>query len=145
MNTELTSGAPEQAEGIKLVAEQFGLDLVVLFGSRSGGRLAPRTDSDVDIAVLGCRREEFLACLDALAALFAHANVDLVRLEDADPLFRHEVLSMGQLVHGDPDRFAELRARAYREYVDSADLRALEAKLFERRMARLRGTRHAPP
>lgn len=119
------------------VARTFQLKLVVLYGSRARRRPPPGPESDVDLAVLGCARDQFWSCYEALIACVQSAPLDLVRLEDADPLFRWEILQEGTLLRGDPDRFAEYRAFAYRDFNDSADLFALEELLFRKRMARL--------
>jgi hypothetical protein len=93
---------------------------------------------------LGCRTEEFLDCYADLAEVFRRYSLDLVRLEDADPLLRHEILHQGILLRGDPDLFCEYRAYAYRDFVDSSDLFALEDRLFRKKMARMKERLHGP-
>jgi predicted nucleotidyltransferase len=124
------------------VAQRYGLRLVVLYGSHAKRRAGP--ESDLDIAVLGCRTEEFLDCYADLAEVFRRYSLDLVRLEDADPLLRHEILHQGILLRGDPDLFCEYRAYAYRDFVDSSDLFALEDRLFRKKMARMKERLHGP-
>ncbi|GAB4471894.1 MAG: hypothetical protein OHK0044_15280 [Burkholderiaceae bacterium] len=120
-------------------AAGFGLRLVVLFGSHARGRQRP--DSDCDVAVAGCPRQRFWELNDALQeALTGSALLDLVRLEDADPLFRQEIMRDAVLLYGDPDLFCEYRAFAYRDFVDSADLFELERTLLRRKLARLKET-----
>ena len=121
---------------LEALARALGLRLVVLFGSWARGRPAPGPASDVDVAVLGCAQRSW-DCYRKLARAFDLVDLDLVRLEDADPLFRHEIMRDGVLLYGDPDLFADYRAYAYRDFVDSADLRALEDTLFRKKMARL--------
>ena len=118
---------------------RLGLRLVVLYGSHARGRPPPGPDSDVDVAVLGCPARRLLDCYQALAPAFPGAPIDLVRLEEADPLFRQEIMSAGVRLAGDLDLFCDYRSYAYRDYVDSADLRALERALFQKKMGRLRG------
>jgi predicted nucleotidyltransferase len=126
-------------------AQELGLRLVVLFGSHARQRPKPGPESDIDIAVYGCPRERYWDCLEALSKAFDGGELDLVRLEDADPLFRQEIMERGIRLHGDPDLFYEMRAYAYRDFVDSADLRALEKTLFEKKMARLDQALHDSP
>ena len=122
------------ADHLASVAAEFGLRLVVIFGSYARRNPPPGPASDVDVAVLGCERKRFWECHQALSkALSTHA-LDLVRIEDADPLFRHEILSVASLLWGDPDLFSDYRAFAFRDFVDSADLRRLEHALFRRRL-----------
>jgi predicted nucleotidyltransferase len=111
--------------------------LLVLFGSHVPGGLPPRPDSDVDVAVAfrrGTTRPPYLELSGDLAAAFPDASLDLVFLGDADPLFRWEIMARGVLLFGDIDAFLELRAFAYRDFVDSADLRTLEQVLSEKKL-----------
>ncbi len=78
-----------------------------------------------------------LDAYEAMDGVFGDARPDIVLLHDADPLFRHEIMRRGVLLFGDPDRFHEYRAFAFRAYTDAADLLALERLLFERKMARI--------
>lgn len=120
------------------VVHRFSLRLVAVFGSYARHDPPPGPDSDLDIAVLGCRRELVIECLDAFGEVFPRVPIDLVRLEDADPLFRQEIMESAVRLAGDPDLFYEYRAFAYRDYIDSADLFALEQTLFRKKMTRLR-------
>lgn len=126
-------------------AQDYGLRLVVLYGSRAEGRAMP--DSDLDIAIMGCPNERFWDCYDALGEVFSSVslNLDLVRLESADALFRHEIMRVAVLLYGDPDLFYDYRAYAYRDFVDSADLFALEAGLSRKKMARIEKQLHDSP
>ncbi len=45
----------------------------------------------------------------------------------------------GVLLWGDVDDFLEYKVFAYRDFVDSADLRELEEALFRKKMAYIRG------
>jgi predicted nucleotidyltransferase len=129
-----TSGFRFDTEQLSSVAEAFGLRLVVLYGSHARRNPPPGPTSDVDVALLGCDRKRFWQCHHALSKALPTHDLDLVRIEDADPLFRHEILSVGHLLWGDPDLFFDYRAFAFRDFVDSADLRRLEHALFRRKM-----------
>ncbi|WP_041354518.1 nucleotidyltransferase family protein [Nitrosococcus halophilus] len=65
----------------------MGLRLVVLFGSHAKGRLEPGPDSDIDVGVYGCPSEKYWECYGVINEAFGGSELDLVRLEDADPLF----------------------------------------------------------
>jgi predicted nucleotidyltransferase len=120
-------------------AERLGLRLVVRFGSRAVGAVPPPTpESDLDIAVLaGERQLSATELFLELEGAFPGVELDLALLNDADPLFRYEVLRRSDLLFGDPDLYAEYQAYAYRDFVDSADLRALEDVLSRRKLRRL--------
>lgn len=124
-------------------ATDLGLRLVVLYGSYAKRRAD--IESDLDIAVLGCPVEKFPECYKRLSEIFGEYDLDMVRLEDADALFRHEVMNDGVLLYGSPDLFFEHRAFAYRDFVDSADLFALEEALFRKKMDRIKGQIHGSP
>jgi predicted nucleotidyltransferase len=131
---------------LEAVRAKLGLKLVVLFGSRATGSPPPAPDSDLDLAVLGSRAGPPLRswnCYQELAEVFGGVNLDLVLLHGADPLLRYEIMSRGTLLCGDIDEFLEYRAFAFRDFVDSADLRALEETLFRKKMSYLLETRGA--
>jgi len=120
------------------ITEEMELRLVVLFGSWARGSPAPTPDSDIDIAILGLPQSRYWDCLRALGEVFPGRLLDVVRLENADPLFRHEVMHKAILLWGDPDLFSEYRAFAYRDFIDSADLFSLEQALFTKKMKLLK-------
>jgi predicted nucleotidyltransferase len=117
---------------------RLALRLVVLYGSHATGEPPAGPDSDVDLALgfeRGAEREGWWECHEALRAAFPGAPLDIAFLADADPLFRWEIMRQGKLLWGDPMDYLEYRAFAFRDFVDSADLRALEGRLFDRKMA----------
>ncbi|MGQ0814266.1 MAG: type VII toxin-antitoxin system MntA family adenylyltransferase antitoxin [Gemmatimonadota bacterium] len=139
MNHPLAS-AVDQAR-LNAVCMRLGLRLLVLFGSRAHGVPMPHQDSDCDLALVLAEPESAVRFWDyhaALAELFPELTLDLVFVQRADPLFRWEILNSGILLCGEPDDFLELRAFAYRDFVDSADLRALERTLSEKKLAHIR-------
>lgn len=142
----VNAGAGEQVpvdfgrDQLARAAHQLGLRLVVLYGSYAKRRPAP--ESDLDIAVLGCPADKFWECYKSLSEVFQAYSLDLVRLEDADALLRDEIMRDAILLYGDPDLFYEYRAFAYRDFVDSADLFALEEVLFRKKMGRIKEQLH---
>jgi predicted nucleotidyltransferase len=121
---------------------KLGVRFAVLFGSRATGSPPPGPESDIDVAVLPGRQDESPSLWGyrrELDAAFTDHSLDLVLLNNADPLLRWEVMERGILLYGDADEFLEYRAFAYRDFVDSADLRALEQDLFLKKMAHTRG------
>ena len=127
---------PIDRHRLSAVAAQFGLRLVVLFGSAARGQARP--DSDCDIAVAGCPRDRIWDLSVALQeTIRSGAQLDLVRLEPADPLLRYEILRDAVLLYGDADLFCEVRAFAFRDFQDSASLFALEKTLLRKKLARI--------
>lgn len=125
---------------------RLGLRMLVLFGSYATGTPGQGPDSDVDLAMAvqaGHPRSSIWEYHTELAAVFPDQSLDLVFLADADPLFRWEIVRHGTLLWGDPLDYLEYRAFAFRDFIDSADLRALERRLFEKKMAFVRQRLHA--
>jgi predicted nucleotidyltransferase len=85
----------KRAHSLPRIAERFGLELIVLFGSRPRGRA--RRESDTDMAVLSRPGRSLSAArhmdlAETLArALRAPEGIDLVRLNRASPLLHFEV------------------------------------------------------
>jgi predicted nucleotidyltransferase len=128
-------------EELERSCERLSVRLLVLFGSQSPGGLPPGPRSDVDLALSFGRDASRVPVLDLheqLAPAFPGGQLDIVLLHDADPLFRWEIMERATLLYGDVDEFLEYRAFAYRDFMDSADLRALERTLSDRKMKRIR-------
>jgi predicted nucleotidyltransferase len=126
---------------LERICERLGVRLLVLFGSHSPGGLPPGPGSDVDLALSFGRDASRVPVLDLhelLAPAFPGGQLDIVLLHDADPLFRWEIMERATLLYGDVDEFLEYRAFAYRDFVDSADLRALERTLSDYKLERIR-------
>ncbi|MBI4545884.1 MAG: nucleotidyltransferase domain-containing protein [Gemmatimonadetes bacterium] len=128
------------------VSKRLGLRRVILFGSRATREPPPLPESDIDLAISftapACRAS-WWDCHTELASVFPDAQVDLAFLADANPLFRWEIARDGLLLWGDPLDHLEFRAFAFRDFMDSGDLRALERSLFEKKLAWIRRRLHA--
>jgi len=117
------------------------LRMVILFGSRATGRPVPSAESDLDLAVLGnspYSSKDFHKWYGPLSEVFFSFTLDLALLCTADPLFRHEIFRDGILLYGSLDDYYDKKMLAYRMFVDSYDLRALENALFIKKMAYIR-------
>ena len=125
------------------VLRAAGVRLIVVFGSAARG--ADRPDSDLDVGVLfdgagrapllGEPAEPFEARREAVAdALRADREIDLVVLDEVDPLLLHEVAVDGRPVfQAEPGIFEEFRIRAIKRYFDTAWIRRIEADVLRRR------------
>lgn len=109
---------------------------VAVFGSRATG--TARADSDIDLAWLpadpNIPLSEELA-LQAELTRVAGGEVDLVRLDRASTICRHEVARDGQLLTGSPASFARFRAEAVGEYLDFEPALREATERFRRRLA----------
>ena len=123
------------------IAQQFGLDLIVLFGSHAKGRARP--GSDVDIAVRAIQRPwddwkwEFEVEAALSDAIQADSEVDIVFLNGASPLLMFQVASTGQaLFEKEEGAFSEFRSYAARMYYDYEPRFNRQAKYLREKFAR---------
>jgi len=118
------------------LAASSNLRLAVLFGSRATGRARESSDFDVGIlpvAPLTLREE--LALAVALSAAVGR-EVDVVRLDTADPLVGREVAQTGVcLLESEPGAFAAFRATAMSHWADFEETIAPHRSRFLRRLA----------
>lgn len=114
------------------IAEQYGLKLILLFGSQVSGGTHAR--SDIDIAVLtragkGLKFSDLLDLTADLSGLF-EKDPDLAILDHADPLFLHNVVEGAQLLCGEMKEFDALRLKAFKKYQDFRPILELERQFL---------------
>jgi len=107
------------------LAEVFEGDIKIMvaymFGSKSRGLHTP--ESDTDIAVLLSELPEnlldyYLDLTDRVSRALGDA-VDLVVLNTAPPLLRHQIIKFGRVLYNRDERArVEFEARAEKEYLD---------------------------
>lgn len=109
---------------IKELAEQYGLSLVVLFGSVAERR--NRKESDVDVAYMGSAQlspEDELKLAHDFALLFKALRADLIYIPGASPLFMYMILQYGVvLFEKDPILFPSLYTYAVQRLHDNMPL-----------------------
>ncbi|HXF73417.1 MAG TPA: nucleotidyltransferase domain-containing protein [Actinomycetota bacterium] len=118
-----------------------GVRLVVVFGSAARGSARPGSDLDVGVLFDGAAPfpSEPPAPVDArreavARALRADREIDLVVLDEADPLLLHEVALDGRPVfEAEPGAFEGFRLRAIKRYLDTAWIRRIEAERLRSR------------
>lgn len=82
-----------------LLANKYGLDMIVLFGSRADNTATPT--SDVDIAYTKAQSlsfEDQLSLGNELAPLFGTEAVDVVYLNTASPSFMYQIMKKSKLL-----------------------------------------------
>jgi len=126
------------SEKLKEAALRFDLDLVVIFGSFASGQAD--SASDLDIAVRSRTPPEmrdapswkeglYLALVDAFSA----EGIDLVVMNDADPLLAAEIARGGKAVYErEPGIFPEFYLYAMKRLADSSKIGAWEKEYLER-------------
>ncbi|GEM_PF-622016 len=116
-----------------------GIRFIILFGSQALGN--GHENSDFDVAVLTIKEknisifENYSETLDFLSQALGIPDyrIDLTNLNKANPFLKYEVVSSGKLLYGDEDEYAEYRAGAFRDYIDSQPLFQLEKYLIKKR------------
>lgn len=122
------------------VFRRFPVDLAYQFGSSVEGRRGPMGDLDLAVCLSpSVNRSEYLKLkvelLRALDPVFPEGPVDLVLLNEAGPLLRHEVLRGGKLLfQRDQDTRIALEKRVMQEYLDTAYLRRLHSRALLARL-----------
>ena len=112
--------------------QETGVSLAYIFGSFPHYEGA----ADIDLAILpgngglGDLREKITEVLNT-------DRVDLVNLRTASPVLRFEVVSTGVLIFKKSDLVENsFEVSTLREYRDTAHLRAVQAKMLEKRSTR---------
>lgn len=134
------SGALERI--VRELSRDSGVRLVYLFGSTARGEAGP--ESDIDLAVVLEERPDWERerGLRARVASAGGAPVDLVILNDAGVVARHEVVTGGRCLFArDVREQAEFEIQAISQYLDFQPvLRLQDQYLRERVEERRRGS-----
>lgn len=129
--------SPSQQTALEALRREFGIRLLVAFGSQVKG--ITHADSDLDLGVLLERAGGLrLELLSRLAEVFDGQRVDVALLNRADPLLLKEVCSDPVLLAGAEEDLQELRIYAFKRYVDYRPCFELEAATNERHLEALR-------
>jgi predicted nucleotidyltransferase len=126
-------------ERIEKYAFEKGIKFIILFGSQAVGDR--HGNSDFDVAVLTTREKNlsvlknYSEILDFLSNILGIPDyrIDLTNLNKANPFLKYEVVSSGKLLYGDEDEYADYRAGAFKDYIDSQPLFHLEKYLIKKR------------
>ena len=128
---ELKNLKPE----IGKLAKEHNLSLVLLYGSQANGNI--RTDSDIDIAVLGTKpisTDDLISLNNDFAQIFKVNEIDIKSLHNTGPLFRYQVMQNSVLLYGRNYDYLTFKSYAFRDYHDSKDLFRLKEVLIRKRM-----------
>jgi len=137
-NMELTS---QQKKQLMNIGKAHNLYFIILHGSYATGK--EYAGSDVDIALLGktfLPFDEVLQIHGELADIFGDSKereLDLKTLHHIDPLFRYQVVRDGVLLYGNKRVYEEFKGYAFRDYMDSSDLRELQDLLLKKSIVAL--------
>jgi predicted nucleotidyltransferase len=128
-----------EAAALEHLAQRYGVDLILEFGSVVTGHVHPR--SDLDLAVLLDRPavslEVWADLRHELQVLNPDRELDLAVINHADPLFLKKITERCRLVYGSARRLAELKIYAFKRYQDHRRYLALERAYVRRTLERL--------
>ncbi len=114
----------EQKNAIKDLAEKYGLDMVLLFGSQATGETDAQSDIDIAYssrAGLDLRGES--AFIVDLMEVFKRQDIDLANLAQSSPLFKKRVADKSVVLYErTPSLFNEFYLYAARVYEDNKRL-----------------------
>lgn len=118
-------------QNIKVLAEKYQLELVVLFGSQATGRTHAK--SDVDIAVLSKNDLNLGKLMLEFDDIFQRDDVEVVNLGTASPTTMYVMVRDGQLLYeNEPGAFLNWKLYAIKIWIETAWLRKLRnRKLIE--------------
>jgi len=120
------------------LATEERVKFAYLFGSVANGNAGPL--SDIDLAVFLDGRLDFftwrLKLMEALAKALKTENFDLVVLNNAPVVLKHEVISDGVVLKDDRQRRVMFESRALREYLDTAYLRDVQRSYLREQIRR---------
>jgi len=107
---------------LSTIAENYSLNLIILFGSQATGKT--NSESDWDIAVKGAHILSLDQRLDMIGEFEKiYPNIDLVDIRRADPLLLACIALEGKsLFESDPLQFEEFKLFARVQYIDARPL-----------------------
>lgn len=121
---------------IQKIAQEYSLELVLLFGSRVSGRI--RKDSDFDIAYLSIKKLDLMQeaqLILQLAQVFKSENIDLVNLKNADPLINYSIFNECQVIFEiNPMIFSTLRVYSFKKYIENKFLYEEKFRRLQKRI-----------
>ena len=133
--TFLSKAPPFNAGALAELAARYGLKMILLFGSRAGGKHRP--DSDLDVGVWIAEkasgrypapgRQDLRNLFAGLAGALKTGNLHLVILNRASPLLLFEAASAGLPVYeAEPGCFAEFCVLAAKKHWDNYPIYKME-------------------
>ena len=124
---------PQKQGSIQKIANQYGIFLLFLFGSRVTGQT--HQESDYDFGYLSERNlsleEEgrLIGELMPIAEIKDERLINLVSLKKASPLLLYAAVNRAQLLYEkEKDAFAEFRAYAFKKHIENLPLVRLKAE-----------------
>lgn len=136
---------PKQSERINAIASNYGLELVLLFGSRVGGKV--HKESDFDVAYVSKKKLDFEQEYHLnyeFTKVFGHDEVDTVDIRKAPPLLMKQVFKDHQILFcSDITLYHRYHIYAVKRYIEAAPLFKLRQDLIKKYFVRKQKTAKA--
>ena len=118
---------------LQYLKEKYDIKLVYIFGSYAKG--TNKKNSDLDIAVfLGGDYAPFkkLELIGDLIEIFKRDDVDLVVLNEANPVLRHQVIKYGKIIFEESEEVrVNFEVQTLREYMDMEYFRRVQMEFVK--------------
>ncbi|AAM23974.1 putative nucleotidyltransferase [Caldanaerobacter subterraneus subsp. tengcongensis MB4] len=118
---------------LSYLQEKYDIKLVYVFGSYAKG--TNRKNSDLDIAVLlggDYTLFEKLELIGDLVEIFKRDDVDLVILNEANSVLRHQVIKYGKIIFEESeDVRVDFEVKTLREYMDMEYFRKVQMDIVK--------------
>lgn len=115
-------------------AIKYGIKLILMFGSQVNKKTHQM--SDIDIGVLLKKNDldfdKHMALLADFQKLFPSKRVDLVIINQADPLFLKKILESCKLLFGKEDELNKLKLYSFHQFCDYQKYFKLEEEFANR-------------
>lgn len=112
---------------LKSIAEKYGIDMLVLFGSQANGKTHPK--SDVDIGYTAGEHFDFseqLSVLGEIQEVLKREDVEFVNMRRVSPLMKKVMADEGVLLYEQvPGTFISFKIYAFKLYIETKFLRDL--------------------
>lgn len=128
-----------QKEKISKIARSHKIKMMVVFGSQVHSKTHPGSDLDIGI-LLNQEPQSYHILLDVqgeLKKVFPDYKLDVSYLHRATPYFLFESVYKGQLLYGSNYDYTKLCAQAFKQYIDSQELRDLRDEMIQRKQIEL--------
>ncbi len=128
----------KQSERISDIAGIYGLELVLLFGSRVRGKV--HKESDFDVAYVSKKKLDFEQEYHLnyeFTRVFGHDEVDTVDIRKAAPLLMNQIFKDHQILFcSDMTKYHKYKIYAVKRYMEAAPLFKLRSELVNKYFAR---------
>lgn len=118
---------------LETLIDSYGIKLIYIFGSYAKGTNGK--DSDLDIAVLledNYNPLDKLALIGEFIDILKRNDIDLVILNNANSVLKHQVIKYGKLAYmQDEDIKVNFEVRVLKEYMDMEPFRRTQMKYIK--------------